>query len=95
MRTPARALFTLVLTLCATTVMVLAGAATATAATPTTWDDPEPTTHLHELLLYGGSLAGLIIGLIVFSLVLHRNHYEPPAPSDEVEKAPSNEAATH
>lgn len=95
MRTVVNALTRLAVVFCATVLCVLAGSVAASAATPTTWPDPEPTTYLHELLLYGGSVVGLVVLLILFSLTLHRNNYVPPTPADDNEAAEIEHTGEH
>lgn len=67
----------------------LAGAATATAATPDSadWPAPEPTSTLDILLLFVGGTVGLFVVIALFGLLTARTNYVPPPPSTEVEKA--------
>lgn len=85
MSTPFRVVARSVIAVFSAALVVMIGAGSAAAETPTSWPDPEPTTALRELLLYGGSLLGLMVGLTLLSLVIHRNNHVPPEPSDEVD----------
>ena len=90
MRTPARALAALITFV----VTFVAGTAAATAATPASpdWPEPEPTSTLDTLLLFGGSTIGLIVVIGLFGLLTARNNYVPPAPATDVEPAASSPA---
>lgn len=62
------------------------GAGSALADTPATWDDPEPTSRLDNLILFGGSTLGLTLLITLFALVTARRNYTPPPPGTEIEK---------
>ncbi len=64
---------------------VFFGAGSALADTPRTWVDPEPTTRLHMLVLFGGSTVGLFLLISLFALLTARKNYTPPPPNTEVE----------
>ena len=68
--------------------LVLAAGPVAADA-PATWQDPEPMSKLDALVLFGGSTLGLIVALTLLGLLTARNNYTPPAPSTDVERAPS------
>lgn len=61
----------------------------AAADVPTTWVDPEPMSKLDTLVLFGGSTLGLIVLLTLVGLLTARNNFTPPAPSADIERAPS------
>lgn len=69
---------------------VFLGAGSAMADAPATWVDPEPTSHLHELLFFGGSTVALIVGISLFALLTARNNYTPPPPGTDIEVHPGH-----
>src|SRR5699024_12273127 len=81
-RVVARSVFAAFSAALCTVLFVILGAGSAAAETPASWADPEPTTAFRELLLYGGSLVGLVVGLALLSLVRHRNNHVAAAPRD-------------
>lgn len=81
MQTPSRVAFVLA----TVTGIVFCGAGSALAGTPTTWVDPEPTSALHNLVLFGGSAVGLFVVITLFALLTARNNYTPPPPGTDVE----------
>jgi hypothetical protein len=81
MQTPSR--FAVVLV--AVAGIMFCGAGSALADTPVTWVDPEPTTVLYNLVLFGGSTLGLIIVVSLFGLLTARKNFTPPPPSTDVE----------
>jgi hypothetical protein len=86
MQTPSR--FAVVLV--AVAGLVFFGSGSALADTPATWADPEPTSWLHNLVLFGGSTLGLIVVITLFGLLTARNNYTPPPPSTDVEVHPDH-----
>jgi hypothetical protein len=86
MQTPSRVAFVLV----AMAGVLFLGAGSALADTPATWADPEPTTTLHNLLLFGGSTIALFVLISLFGLLTARNNYTPPPPSTDVEVHPDH-----
>lgn len=66
---------------------VLFSGASAMAATPTTWGDPEPTSTLFLLgLLVGAPVAlFLVIWMLAAAINLKAKHYSPVIPSAEVD----------
>lgn len=91
----ARSVFAAISAALCTVLFVILGAGSAAAETPASWADPEPTTALRELLLYGGSLLGLMVGLTLLSLMIHRNNYVPPEPSDEIDTTSDQQPVHH
>jgi len=81
MQTPSR--FAVVLV--AVAGVVIFGAGSALADTPATWVDPEPTTTLQNLVLFGGSTLGLVVVITLLALLTARKNYTPPPPSTDVE----------
>ena len=65
--------------------ILFSGAGSATADAPATWVEAEPTTTLHNLVLFGGSTVGLLVGISPLALLTARNNYTPPPPSTDVE----------
>jgi heme/copper-type cytochrome/quinol oxidase subunit 2 len=66
-------------------VLLVGLAATATADSPSTWDEAESRSDLENLIFFGGSTIGLIVGISLFALVTARNNYVPPPPGTDVE----------
>ena len=66
---------------------VLATSASAFAATPATWDDPEPVSKLFVLGLVVGAPLALFVGIWVLAALvnLKAKHYSPEIPSAEVD----------
>lgn len=81
MKTPSRVALVLV----SVAGFVFFGAGSALADAPTTWVDPEPTSKLDTLILFGGGTLGLFILVALFGLLTARNNYTPPPPSTDVE----------
>lgn len=86
MQTPSRVAFVLV----AVAGVLFLGAGSALADTPSTWVDPEPTSTLHNLLLFGGSTIALFVLISLFGVLTARNNYTPPPPSTDVEVHPDH-----
>lgn len=61
------------------------GAGSALADAPITWEDPEPTSKLDNLVFFGGATVGLIVVISLFALLTARNNYTPPPPSTDIE----------
>jgi len=81
MKAPARTVA--ILTSAAVLLVGLAGSAMADS--PSTWDDAESRSGLENLIFFGGSTVGLIVGITLFALVTARNNYVPPPPGTDVE----------
>jgi hypothetical protein len=81
-----------VLFLAAAAVLV-AGSANAATTTPSTWPQGEPISTLEILAIFVGGPLVLILACTLFSLVVSRNHYVPPAPADSYEVAAGAGAA--
>ena len=75
--------------------VVLIGAGSAMAEAPTTWANPKPVSHLHDLVLFGGSTVGLIVVLTLFALVTSRKNYTPPPPGSEIQAHSGSSPDTH
>lgn len=67
-------------------VIVFLGAP-AFADSPDTWNSGPSRTPLENIVFFGGSVAGLFIGITIFALLTARNNFEPepPEPTTEVE----------
>ena len=81
MQTPSRVAFVLV----AVAGVMFFGAGSATAEAPATWVEAEPTTTLHNLVLFGGSTVGLLVVISLLALLTARHNYTPPPPSTDIE----------
>lgn len=83
MKAPART----VAILTSAAVLLVGMAASATADSPSTWAESESRSLLENLIFFGGSTVGLIVGISLFALVTARKNYVPPPPSTDVEVA--------
>ena len=81
MKAPAR----IVAILTSAAVLVVAMGGSATADSPSTWVVGESRSWLENLVFFGGSTAGLIVGISLFALLTARKNYVPPPPSTDVE----------
>ena len=81
MKAPART----VAILTSAAVLLVGMAGSATADSPSTWVDAESRSWLENLIFFGGSTIGLIVGISLFALVTARNNYVPPPPGTDVE----------
>lgn len=93
MTTPARALAAVA----ALVFTVLATIGTASADTPVSddWPATEPISTLDTLLLFGGGTVGLFAGIWLLGLLLSRNNYVPPSPSQELATTSNHPEASH
>lgn len=78
-------------------VMFVTGAGAALADTPVgpAWPDAPERSHLHLLVLFGGSTVGLFIVIALFGLLTARNNYVPPPPSTDLETTGDKTPAHH
>jgi hypothetical protein len=60
-------------------------AGSATADSPSTWVEGESRSFLENLIFFGGSTIGLIVGISLFALVTARKNYVPPPPGTDIE----------
>ena len=60
-------------------------AGSATADSPSTWVEAESRSWLENLIFFGGSTVGLIVGISLFALLTARTNYVPPPPGTDVE----------
>ena len=80
-----KALARIVAILTSAAVLLVAMAGSATADSPSTWVEGESRSWLDNLIFFGGSTVGLIVGISLFALLTARNNYVPPPPSTDVE----------
>lgn len=80
MQTPSRVAVVLVTVACA----LFFGAGSALADTPATWEDPEPTSKLDNLIQFGGATLGLFVAITLFGLITARRNYTPPPPGTDI-----------
>jgi len=66
-------------------VLVVGMAGSASADSPSTWVEGESRSFLENLIFFGGSTVGLIVGITLFALLTARNNYVPPPPGTDVE----------
>jgi hypothetical protein len=66
-------------------VLVIGMAGSASADSPSTWVEGESRSFLENLIFFGGSTVGLIVGITLFALLTARNNYVPPPPGTDVE----------
>ena len=66
-------------------VLLVGVAGSATADSPSTWVEGESRSFLENLIFFGGSTVGLIVGITLFALLTARNNYVPPPPGTDVE----------
>ena len=83
MKAPAR----VVAILTSAAVLLVGMAGPATADSPSTWVEGESRSWLENLIFFGGSTIGLIVGISLFALLTARTNYVPPPPSTDVEVA--------
>jgi heme/copper-type cytochrome/quinol oxidase subunit 2 len=86
MKAPART----VAILTSAAVLLVGMAGSASADSPSTWVDAESRSGLENLIFFGGSTIGLIVGISLFALVTARNNYVPPPPGTDVEVSDSH-----
>ena len=83
--TPMKASARVVAILTSTAVLLVGMAGSATADSPSTWVEGESRSFLENLIFFGGSTIGLIVGITLFALLTARNNYVPPPPGTDVE----------
>lgn len=83
--TPMKASARVVAILTSTAVLLVGMAGSATADSPSTWVEGESRSFLENLIFFGGSTVGLIVGITLFALLTARNNYVPPPPGTAVE----------
>ena len=83
--TPMKASARVVAILTSTAVLLVGVAGSATADSPSTWVEGESRSFLENLIFFGGSTVGLIVGITLFALLTARNNYVPPPPGTDVE----------
>jgi hypothetical protein len=83
MKAPART----VAILTSAAVLLIAMAGSVAADSPSTWEEAESRSWLENLIFFGGSTVGLIVGISLFALLTARNNYVPPPPGTDVEVA--------
>jgi hypothetical protein len=83
--TPMKASARVVAILTSTAVLLVGMAGSATADSPSTWVEGESRSFLENLIFFGGSTVGLIVGITLFALLTARNNYVPPPPGTDVE----------
>ena len=83
--TPMKAPARLVAILTSATVLIVGTAGSAMADSPSTWVEGESRSFLENLIFFGGSTVGLIVGISLFALLTARNNYVPPPPGTDVE----------
>lgn len=71
-------------------VMVVASSTAALADAPSTWEPAPEKSTLDILALLVGAPAVLFVLIALFSVVVSRKNYVPPAPSTDIEKAPAH-----
>jgi len=86
MKAPAR----LVAILTSAAVLIVGSAGSAMADSPSTWVEGESRSFLENLIFFGGSTVGLIVGISLFALLTARNNYVPPPPGTDVEVSDSH-----
>lgn len=74
---------------------MVAGASTAFADAPVgdDWPAAEGRSTLDTLLLFGGGTVGLFVLVVLLGVMLSRNNYVPPPPSQDLATVPGHEAA--
>jgi hypothetical protein len=80
-----KALARTVVILTSAAVLLVGMAGSATADSPSTWVEAESRSWLENLIFFGGSTVGLIVGISLFALLTARTNYVPPPPGTDVE----------
>ena len=88
--TPMKAPARLVAILTSAVVLIVGSAGSAMADSPSTWVEGESRSFLENLIFFGGSTVGLIVGISLFALLTARNNYVPPPPGTDVEVSDSH-----
>lgn len=83
--TPMKASARIVAILTSAAVLLFGMAGSAMADSPSTWVEAESRSFLENLIFFGGSTVGLIVGITLFALLTARNNYVPPPPGTDVE----------
>ena len=87
---PMKASARIVAILTSTAVLLVGMAGSALADSPSTWVEGESRSWLENLIFFGGSTVGLILGISLFALLTARNNYVPPPPGTDVEVSDSH-----